>query len=168
MFEDLTFTGQLLLQFVNRNITGGTLLLNRQMGGDAGGLPEGHPGRFHSNRRKGDMRRRGGHRDEKSVNGLRNHDPIRDLIGAGDLIQHAEIAFEDDGIGRLSGLTGEAVDGEFADGDGVGEGFDFSLVDPLLRLMGDVLFCEGEFSPEATALADVELPGEMPVVGEFI
>ena len=50
MFEDLTFAGQLLLQFVNRNSTGGTLLLNCQVSGDAGGLPEGHPGGFHSNR----------------------------------------------------------------------------------------------------------------------
>ena len=65
------------------------------------------------------MGRRSCDRNDQPVNFLGKHDAIRDFIGLRDVIEHPQIAFQNDRVTWLSLATGEAVDGKLTDGNAV-------------------------------------------------
>ena len=140
------------------------LMLNGEMRGGAGGLPERHPRRFHPDRRIRHVRGRRCHGHDQAVDSLRDHDAIGDLVGPGDVVEHAEIPFEDGRVCWLPLAAGKAVDGKLADRDRVG----MAARTSVRSIPGDVVLGQRVLADQTTALADVELEGEVPVVLEFI
>ena len=108
------------------------------------------------------MRGAGGDGDDESVDLLRDHDAIRDLVRPCDVVEHAEVAFEHERVAGLALAAGKAVDGKLADGDAV------IVMLRLLAFAGDVVLRERVFTDESATLAYIELPGEVHVVGELV
>ena len=150
------------LQFCDGHLTHLHLMFDREMSGATSGLSHRHPGGFKTDAREGHMGRTRGYGDKESIHFLRDHDAIRNLIRPGDLLQHAEVAFQHDRIAWLAFLSRETVDGKFSDRDGVW----METFGGQAGLLGDVAFTQGELAREPATFTHIELDAQRNTCGK--
>ena len=158
MAQDLTVFAKGRLQWLDGDIPRLHLFFDSEMSGRSGGLAEGHPGWFHADAGKGDVSRTGRDGNDEAVDLLRDHDAVGNLVGPGDVIQHAEVALQHNRVAGLAFATRETVDRKLADGDGIG------MMRDRFTFAGDVMFGQRDLANETPSFADIELEGEMLLV----
>ena len=162
--ENLAFPDQLLLQPRDGNASKTIVFLNGQRRCRTGGLPHGHPARFHANRRKSDVRRRRGNRNDQFLDRFGNHDPVGNTVGTRDLVKHRQVAFQNSLLARFPLAARETVNWEFTQRDRVVNGCGRVSI----GIDRHVMFGQGGFADETSTFANVALPWEMTVVRKLV
>lgn len=95
-------------------------MFQSDMGRHARGLSHHHPGWLHTDCRISHMGCGCRHRYDQSLDRFWNHDAVGNLVGAGPVLQHSEIPLKDHGFVPLPLASGEGVNREFTQRNGIG------------------------------------------------
>ena len=143
-------------ELVDGDVLHGDVVLNREGGGEAGGLADGHEDGLHADGAVGDVRGGEIDRDEEVVGAERCDGAVGDVVGVGPAGDVAALGDEPGGHEDL--LHGMGVDDVAADGDAVG----FDAIGLHVLLGHDVA------TDHAAGLAHVERGRDVAVVGELV